>query len=257
MALDPIHQTVVPQKGGGRDVHETAQVLADHIQQGKHTVPEVPAPLVCKPNQLESWRVFKIMSEFVEGFDLLSKYGLAASFFGSTRTSVDDPYYKAAQELAGRLAKSGFAVITGGSAGIMQAANQGAHEAGGSSVGLNIRLDQDQGMNKFLTDYMKFDHFFVRKVMLTFSSEVYIYFPGGFGTLDEFFEILTLVQTRKIKQIPIVIYGKEYWEPLIAFFEQKMEKDHVMIDAADKDLYRLVDSVDEAYEYITKSVTSC
>jgi len=257
MALEPVNETVVPQKGGGRDVHETAQLLTDHIQQGKHEVPEVPAPLVCKPNQIESWRVFKIMSEFVEGFDLLSKYGLAASFFGSTRTTETDPYYKQAQELAGRLAKAGFAVITGGSAGIMQAANQGAHEAGGSSVGLNIRLGQDQGMNRFLTDYMKFDHFFVRKVMLTFSSEVYIYFPGGFGTLDEFFEIVTLVQTKKIKPIPIVIYGKEYWEPLIAFFESKMEKDHVMIDAADKEIYKLVDTVDEAFEYITKSVTAC
>ena len=254
MALEPVNETVVPQKGGGRDVHETAQVLAEHIQQGKHAVPEIPAPLVCKPNNLESWRVFKIMSEFVEGFELLSKYGLAASFFGSTRTDMNDPLYKEAQELAGRLAKAGFSIITGGSAGIMQAANQGAHEVGGSSVGLNIRLDADQGANKFLTDYIRFDHFFVRKVMLTFSSEVYIYFPGGFGTLDEFFEILTLVQTKKIKRIPIVIYGKEYWEPLLAFFESKMIKDHVMIDESDKELYKLVDSVDEAYEYITKTV---
>lgn len=254
MALEPVNETVVPQKGGGRDVHETAHLLTEHIQQGKHEVPEVHTPLVCKPNQLESWRVFKIMSEFVEGFDLLSKYGLAASFFGSVRTTPEDPYYKQAQELSGRLAKAGFTIITGGSAGIMQAANQGAHEAGGSSLGLNIRLEDNQGMNKFLTDFMTFDHFFVRKVMLTFSSEVYIYFPGGYGTLDEFFEIITLVQTKKIKRIPIVIYGKEYWEPLIAFFDQKMLKDHTMIDPSDKELYKLVDSVDEAFEYITKNV---
>jgi uncharacterized protein (TIGR00730 family) len=245
---------VVPQKGYGMDKHEAARALTRKIEEGKHEVPAEPAPLVCKPNQLESWRVFKIMSEFVEGFDLLSKYGLAATFFGTTRATFEDHFYKEATELAGRLAKAKYAIITGGSAGIMQAANKGAHDAGGASVGLNIRLESNQGENAYLTDYMMFDHFFVRKVMLTFASEVYIYFPGGFGTLDEFFEIVTLVQTKKIKRIPIVLFGKEYWEPLTKFFETKMYKEHCAIDESDMELYKVVDSVDEAYDYIIKNV---
>src|SRR6185295_18232893 len=154
---------------------------------------------------------------------------------------------------ASRLAKVGFAIITGGSSGIMQAANEGAYEAGGSSVGLNIRLDSNQGKNEYLTDYMIFDHFFVRKVMLTFASEVYIYFPGGFGTMDEFFEILTLIQTDKIKKVPIVLYGREYWTPLMAFFKTKLLEEHEAIDSVDMNLFTLVDSVDEAFEYITKN----
>jgi uncharacterized protein (TIGR00730 family) len=198
--------------------------------------------------------VFKIMSEFVEGFELLGRYGLAATFFGSVRKSFEDRFYADATELAARLAKSGYAIITGGSAGVMEAANKGAHDAGGSSIGLNIRLDTHQGANHYLTDYMIFDHFFVRKVMLTFASEVYIYFPGGFGTLDEFFEIVTLVQTKKIRRIPIVIYGKEYWTPLIEFMKTKMLAEHQAIDPSDLDIFHLVDSVDEAYDYIIKNV---
>ncbi len=245
---------VVPQMGGGRDLHETAHALTRHIEEGKHAVPNEPAPLVCKPTQLESWRVFKIMSEFVEGFELLGKYGLAATFFGSVRTTPDNPYYQAADALAAKLAKAGYAIITGGSAGIMQAANEGAHDAGGSSVGLNIRLADNQGANKFLTDYMMFDHFFVRKVMLTFASEVYIYFPGGFGTMDEFFEIVTLIQTQKIKRIPVVVYGKAYWEPIIALLRTQFLETFHTVDEADLEIFHLVDTVDEAYDYIVKTV---
>ncbi|MES2226132.1 MAG: TIGR00730 family Rossman fold protein [Patescibacteria group bacterium] len=231
--------------------HEVmGQVLTQAIQQGKGEVPATPDPLVAKPSELESWRVFKIMSEFVEGFEILRKYGLAASIFGSARTAPADASYIHATELAGRLAKSGFAVITGGSAGIMEAANKGAYEAGGASIGLNIRLSATQSLNNYLTDSMTFEHFFVRKVMLTFASEVYIYFPGGFGTLDEFTEILTLVQTRKIRQIPIVLFGKEYWDPFIKLFEEHLCKEFKTVDEADLALYRVVDSVDEAYDYI-------
>lgn len=228
--------------------------LTRAIEEGKGTVPENVEPLVCKPQQIESWRVFKIMSEFVEGFEILRKYGLAATFFGTARSSFEGHFYDECTDLAGRLAKAGFAVITGGSAGIMQAANKGAFEAGGASVGLNIRLEDSQGTNKFLTDTMTFDHFFVRKVMLAFASEVYIFFPGGFGTLDEFTEILTLVQTKKIRHVPIVLYGKEYWEPLLAFFESKLYKEHNAIDESDMQLYHVVDSVDEAMTYITANV---
>lgn len=225
-------------------------MLTKAIQKGKNEVPDEPDPLVAKPGSLESWRVFKIMAEFVEGFELLSKYGLAASIFGSARKTLAGRFYDEATLLAGKLAKSGFAIITGGSAGVMEAANKGAYEAGGASVGLNIRLDDSQGMNKYLTDSLTFEHFFVRKVMLTFASEVYVYFPGGFGTLDEFTEIVTLVQTHKIRRIPIVLYGREYWEPFTKLFEERLDIAYKAIDPADLELYKVVDSVDEAYEYI-------
>jgi uncharacterized protein (TIGR00730 family) len=247
-------QGAFPQMAGGRDVHQAAEHLTKTIAEGKQNVPANPPPLVCKPRQLESWRVFKIMSEFVEGFELLGRYGLAATFFGTQRQTFEDHFYADATELAGRLAKHGFAIITGGASGIMQAANEGAYNAGGASVGLNIRLEANQAANKFLTDYMIFDHFFVRKVMLTFASEVYIYFPGGFGTLDEFFEIVTLIQTKKIQKIPIVLYGKEYWTPLIEFFKSKLLTEHKAIDPEDLDIFHLVDSVDAAYDYIIENV---
>lgn len=234
--------------------HAMSEVLTEAIEIGKHEVPENPAPLVCKPRTLESWRVFKIMSEFVEGFDLIQKYGLAATFFGSARCGFDSKVYQDATELAGRLAKNGFAVITGGSAGVMEAANKGAYDAGGASIGLNIELDTEQGLNKYVTESVTFHHFFVRKVMLTFASEVYIYFPGGFGTLDEFTEILTLVQTKKIRKVPIVLYGKEFWEPFTKIFESELLTKYGAVDAADLELYHVVDSVDEAVEYITANV---
>jgi hypothetical protein len=158
--------------------------------------------------------------------------------------------YAQAEKLAGQLSKKGFAVITGGSSGIMQAANKGAFEAGGASVGLNINLPNAQNYNPYLTERFGFDHFFVRKVLLTYASEVYVYFPGGFGTLDEFFEIVTLVQTKKIRKVPIVLFGKSYWEPLLAFIDKKLCKELETIKEEDTKLYILVDSVDEAYEYI-------
>lgn len=228
--------------------------LSRHIEEGKTSVPENHEPLVCKPQQIESWRVFKIMSEFVEGFEVLRKYGLAATFFGTARDSFPPEVYADATELAGRLAKAGYAVFTGGNNGIMEAANKGAYEAGGASVGLNIRLGENPGLNKYLTESVTFDHFFVRKVMLAFASEVYIYFPGGFGTLDEFTEILTLVQTKKIRKVPIVLYGKEFWTPLVTFFETSLHEKYSAISKEDMELFRVVDSVDEAFEYIQKTV---
>ncbi len=251
--IDPKKEDV-GNKPGVANSHEMSLLLTRAIEEGKTEVPVEHSPLVCKPNRLESWRLFKIMAEFTEGFELLGKYGLAASFFGTARQSFESHFYTEATELAGRLAKAGFAIITGGAAGIMEAANKGAYEAGGASVGLNIRLDENQGTNQYLTDEITFDHFFVRKVMLTFASEVYIYFPGGFGTLDEFFEITTLIQTHKIKRVPIVLYGKEYWTPLIEFFKTKLLGEHQAIDPSDMELFVLVDSVDEAFDYITKNV---
>ncbi len=238
-----------------KDAHEAAERLTKMVHEGKHTIPEEHAPLVCKPRVVEPWRIFKIMNEFVEGFDILRRHGLAATFFGSARQSLSADMYKKAEELSGRLSKRGFSIITGGSSGIMHAANKGAFDAGGASVGLNVRLTDTQNYNPYLTEKFVFDHFFVRKVMLTYASEVYIYFPGGFGTLDEFFEIVTLVQTKKIKKVPIVLFGKAYWGSLASFINTTLFETYQTIDDVDRELYHIVDTVDEAYEYITNTVT--
>ncbi len=215
---------------------------------------------VCDPEKtdhtrdMESWRIFRIMAEFVEGFQMLRKYHLAATFFGSARSDLGEERYQDATDLAKKLSGSGFAIITGGANGIMEAANKGAYEAGGPSVGLNIMLPTEQLTNRYLTDGMTFNYFFSRKVMLSFASEVYIYFPGGFGTLDEFLEILTLVQTHKIKRIPIILYGKDYWQPITDLFENHLFKKYQTISEGDLKLYHVVDSVEEAYEAIIKLV---
>ena len=235
--------------------NDTAERLAHVVHEGQRTIPEYRPLLICKPKKIESWRIFKIMAEFIEGFDVIRHYGRAATFFGSARASLEDKMYVQAEELAGRLAKKGFAVITGGSSGIMQAANKGAFEAGGVSVGLNINLPEVQTYNNYLTDKFGFDHFFVRKVMLTYASEVYIYFPGGFGTLDEFFEIVTLVQSKKIRTVPIILFGASYWNPLLSFIEKTLFQERTTIDENDMKLYTLVDSVDEAYDYIIENVS--
>jgi uncharacterized protein (TIGR00730 family) len=206
---------------------------------------------------VQSWRVFRIMAEFVQGFELLRKHDLAATFWGSARTQPDNKYYKDAEELAARLAKKNFSIISGGGPGIMEASNVGAYKVSGRSVGLNIQLPFEQKLNPYTTESQNFDFFFSRKVMLAFAAEVYVYFPGGFGTLDEFFEIVTLVQTKKIERIPIVLYGKEYWEPLLRFFEKDMLEKFGTISPEDLELFHLVDSVDEAYKYIMKAVPKC
>jgi uncharacterized protein (TIGR00730 family) len=230
--------------------------LSKAVHEGQRSLPEAGERplLICKPRQMESWRLFRIMAEFVEGFDLLKKYGLAVTFFGSARTAPDTHTYTQVYELAQRLSKAGFAVISGGSMGVMQAANKGAFEAGGPSVGLNINLPTEQHYNPYITERYGFDHFFVRKVMLVYASEVYVCFPGGFGTLDEFFEILTLVQTGKVRKVPIVLFGKDYWQPLLDFIQKTVYEDRKAIDEKDMELYKLVDSVDEAFEYITAHV---
>ena len=233
----------------------TEERVAQAVHEGQRTMPDERPPLVCKPKKIESWRIFKIMSEFIEGFDILRRYGLAVSVFGSARATFEDEVYQHATELTARLAKRGFSVITGGSAGVMQAANKGAFEAGGASVGLNINLQELQTYNPYLTEKHGFDHFFVRKVMLTYASEVYVYFPGGFGTLDEFFEIVTLVQTKKIRKVPIVLFGSTFWNPLLTFIEEKMYKEHGAINKEDMELYKVVDTVDEAFDYIVANTT--
>lgn len=215
---------------------------------------------VCDPEKtdhtkdMDSWRIFKIMAELVDGFAMLRKYRLAATFFGSARETLDGKIYEETRLLAEKLSKSGFTIITGGANGIMGAASKGAFESGGQSVGLNIKLPTEQHVNPYLTDTATFNYFFTRKVMLSFASEIYIYFPGGFGTLDELFEILTLVQTNKIKRIPILLYNREYWEPLVTFFKERLLKTYQTINEKDLDLFTVVDSVDEAYEATLKLV---
>ena len=230
-----------------------AHTLMRHIEEGKGTVPEEHEPLVCKPQQIESWRVFKIMSEFVEGFEILKKFGLAATFFGTARDTFDTKVYNDTLELSGKLANAGYAVFTGGNNGVMKAANKGAYEAGGASIGLNINLKGAE-INSYLTESITLDHFFVSKVMLAFASEVYIFLPGGFGTLDEFTEILTLVQTKKIKPVPIVLYGAEYWNPIVELFRTHLLGKYHAIDEGDMELFKVVDSVDEAFTYIQANV---
>jgi len=239
----------------GASLDITAERLTNMMHEGRRTMPLEKPLLVCKPKKIESWRVFQIMSEFVEGFDIIRRYGLAVTFFGSSRATPDQPSYQMAIDLAGRLSKKGFAVVTGGSSGIMQAANKAAFEAGGASVGLNINLPTAQAYNPYLTEKYGFDHFFVRKVMLTYASEVYVYFPGGFGPLDEFFEIITLIQTKKIRQVPLILVGKEFWGPLLELFQNTLLEKYKAIDEQDLTLYVLVDTVDDAYDYIISHVT--
>jgi len=222
----------------------------------KRIVTELLDPKGADGDAVQSWRVFRIMSEFVQGFELLRGHGLAATFWGSARTTPDEPYYKEAEALAAKLAKKGYSIISGGGAGIMEASNVGAFKVGGDSVGLNIQLPFEQKLNPYTTESLNFDFFFSRKVMLTFASEVYVYFPGGFGTLDELFEIMTLIQTKKIEPIPVVLYGKDYWEPLIKFFEKTLLKKFKTISPEDLELFHVVDSVDEAFKYINKNVNT-
>lgn len=215
---------------------------------------ELLNPKGAEGDAIESWRVFRIMSEFVQGFELLRDTGLAATFWGSARLTPDNEYYKAAEELAAKLAKKGFAIISGGGGGIMEASNVGAFKVGGKSIGLNIELPFEQKLNPYTNHSLQFHFFFSRKVMLTYAAEVYVYFPGGFGTLDELTEIITLIQTKKIRPIPVLLYGKEFWSPLVRFFEQDLVKKFGTLSPEDLKIFEVVDSVDEALKYISKNV---
>lgn len=205
-------------------------------------------------NAVQSWRIFRIMSEFVQGFEVLREHGLAVTVYGSARSTPDTSEYQAAEELAARLAKAHFTIITGGGPGIMEAANVGAYKAGGHSVGFNIDLPFEQKLNPYVTQSLDFNYFFSRKVMLAFASEAYVYFPGGFGTLDELMEMVTLIQTKKIKSIPIVVYDKEFWTPLLDWCKETLLREYKTISTKDLDIIKVVDSVEEAYEYIVTHV---
>ena len=200
----------------------------------------------------DSWAIFKIMSEFVEGYERMSKIGPCVSIFGSARTKPDNKYFQLSIEIASKLAESGYGVITGGGPGIMEAANKGAQEAGGKSVGLNIDLPFEQNHNPYIDaeHNLEFDYFFVRKVIFVKYSQAFVVMPGGFGTLDEMFEAMTLIQTKKINNRPVVLVGKAYWEGLLDWIKKVMLEDEHNISSNDLNLFALVDTADEAVKYI-------
>jgi uncharacterized protein (TIGR00730 family) len=199
----------------------------------------------------ESWRIFRIMAEFVEGFEVMAQVGKAVSIFGSARTAPSDRYYKEAEETARLFAKSKFSVITGGGPGIMEAANKGAFEAKGQSIGLNITLPQEQEGNRYQTIGLDFHYFYARKVMFVKYSEAFICFPGGYGTLDEFFETLTLIQTLKVAAFPVVLYGSKHWRGLDAWMRELSPH---FIDPEDSEIFKLVDDPEECVKIVRAGV---
>ena len=203
-------------------------------------------------HKVASERVHEISKEFTEGFEFLEDYPKSVTFFGANQFKEDNEYYASAQKLASRLVKElGYSILSGGGPGIMEAANRGAFEAGGNSLGLLIKLPSEQIINKYITKGFSAYYFFIRKVCLSFSAEAFIFFPGGFGTLDEFFEILTLIQTKKIEGAPLICVGSEYWNKLKEFMEKEMIS-RGTISSNELELFHIVDSHDEIIEIIKK-----
>ena len=200
----------------------------------------------------DAWRVFRIMAEFVEGFEVMGDVGPAVSIFGSARTKPDHHLYKEAEETGRLLAKAGLAVITGGGPGIMEAGNKGAFEAGGTSVGLNITLPQEQEGNRYQNIKLDFHYFYARKVMFTKYSDAFVCFPGGYGTMDELFEVLTLIQTLKVDPFPVVLYGSEYWAGLVSWLRECLKPQYV--DPEDIDIFKLVDSPKDAVREVIDGI---
>ncbi len=224
-------------------------------------VPETEAPI--HPLTLEEIKddeersLNLIHTEFKQGFDFIQKYDKSVTFFGSARFPSTDAHYKDAEELAKRISQElGYAITTGGGPGIMQAANKGAFESGGESLGLTIKLSKEQITNPFVKNEHGFYYFFTRKTILTFGAEAFIFYPGGYGTLDELFEILTLIQTKKIPRVPVILVGKDYWQPLHSFMESSLYKDHQAIDKADLELYKISDEHDEILSIIKDAPVS-
>ncbi len=200
------------------------------------------------------WRIFRIMSEFIEGFQFIASYRRSVTVFGSARLKEGSRWYEEARKLGSLVAKDGYAVVTGGGPGIMEAANRGAYEAGGKSVGVNIQLPMEQRINPYVNQSRGFHYFFSRKLMLSYSAQAYVYFPGGFGTLDEMFEIVTLIQTKKIAtHIPVILVGKEFWQPIIQWVETDLCEKFQTIDHEDRRIFSLVDSAEEAYRIVVHS----
>lgn len=203
-------------------------------------------------NASNSWAIFRIMSEFVDAYEKMNKIGPCISVFGSARTKKNAKHYKMASDISERIVEEGYGVITGGGPGIMEAANLGARKAGGRSVGMNIELPHEQGHNPYIDSdkIINFHYFFVRKVALVKYAQGFVFFPGGFGTMDEVFEVMTLVQTKKIDRIPLVFIGKRYWGGLMKWISSTMLNAHHYIKEGDLDLFLLTDDVEEAIAYI-------
>ena len=199
----------------------------------------------------DPWRIFRIMSEFVEGFEELARIGPAVTVFGSARTKASDRYYKLAEEIAFLLAKDGYAIITGAGPGIMEAANKGAKKAGITSIGLNIQVPVAQKPNRFITKLIEFRYFFCRKVMFLKYANASVIFPGGFGTMDEFFETVTLIQTQRIEKFPVVLVGSEYWKGLIDWVKKSMINTN-RVSEEDLDIFSIVDEPAEVVRVIKK-----
>lgn len=201
-----------------------------------------------------NWRIFRIMAEFIEGFEFLDQFHGEVSIFGSTRVPIEDKNYREAKKLGKLLAEKGYTVITGGGPGIMEAANWGAYDAGGESVGLDIELPREQRRNQFVTKALGFHYFFTRKVMLSAAAQAYVFFPGGFGTLDELLEITTLIQTGKIKEdVPVILVNKKHWKPLLEWVKSSLLEENRFINKEDLRIMQVVDTAEEAMSIIKKT----
>lgn len=201
--------------------------------------------------QEDTWRIFRIMSEFVDGFEILSKIGSAVSIFGSSRTRQGNRHYRMAEEVAYLLAQEGYAVITGSGSGIMEAANKGARRAKGISIGLNIQIPSEQKPNKYVDELLDFRYFFVRKVMFVKYAKAFVIFPGGYGTLDEFTEAITLIQTQRIQEFPVVLFDSKYWKGMINWFKATILK-HGYIGKEDLNIFKVVDKPKDVVSVIKK-----
>lgn len=201
--------------------------------------------MLAELQKLHTERISRIENDFANGFAKISRYDDTVTMFGSARLKHTHPYYQKARDIAAMLAQEGYTVITGGGGGIMEAGNRGAYEAGGKSVGFNIMLPQEQGLNPYTSDSQTFRYFFSRKVLLAYSAQAYLYFPGGFGTMDEFFEVITLMQTKKVEKAPIILVGDEFWGALDMFVREILLKSYNVISKGDEKLYTITEDLDE------------
>lgn len=231
-------------------------MITNSSKKGKMNLPASKLPIP-KPKPGEDfrtslhWRVFRILSEFVEGWQFLADFKKTVSFFGSARSVEGDKWYEEARKLGKMMAEVGFAVVTGGGPGIMEAGNRGAVEGGGKSIGLNIQLEMEQRINPYVQESVAFHYFFVRKVMLSFAARAYVFFPGGLGTMDEVFELITLIQTKKISEkIPVVLVGKDFWSHADNFLREELYNKRKIIDKEDLLIYKIVDSAEDAFELV-------
>jgi uncharacterized protein (TIGR00730 family) len=226
-------------------------------KKGKMNIPASKLPQFIEPEDFRSsmhWRIFRILAEYIEGFQFIANYRRSVTVFGSARMPEGSKWYEEARKLGSLVAKEGFAIVTGGGPGIMEAANRGAHEVDGKSVGVNIQLPTEQRINPYVNESRGFHYFFTRKLMLSYSAQAYVYFPERFSTLDEMFEITTLIQTKKIAtHIPVILVGKEFWQPIIAWIETDLCEKFKTIDHDDRQIFTLVDSADEAFAIIQRS----